>query len=163
MKINKNVMAGVILFVFSLCYIILTTQVRVFSGPGAAVLTSRSIPYAWGYLLMALSIVLIVREIIKLKKNHEADDTEIAFERKCNIKSIILTLLLLVLTIACLKYVGFLLSSAFFIFTETMVLSKKGERNIAVAVINAIVVSIVIDYVFSVLLGVMLPKGIIGF
>lgn len=160
---NKNIIAGLFLFVFSLCYLLLTTRIRIFTGPGAAALTSRSIPYVWGYLLMFLSIVLIIRELIKTKRGHVENDTETVAERKYSIKNVILTLLLLAVTIAGINHVGYLLSSMIFIFIEALILSKKDERNIVVAAIIAIVISILTDYVFTVLLGVMLPKGILGF
>lgn len=167
MKFNKDTLPGIVLGVLAIGYLAMTTQIKVFTGPGAAPLSARAIPYMWGFILLMLSVLLILRGMRQGKEKSAIDSgSQNSFSPKrfyLDNHEVILTFLFLGVYIALLKPIGFLIMSAAYIFAESLVLSKRRNWNLVFSLILGIVVACVIDFVFVRMLGVMLPKGILSF
>jgi len=56
-----------------------------------------------------------------------------------------------------------MLMSAIYLFAQILILSPPGKRNFLVAGIVSVVTSVLLSYIFFVLLHVLLPRGILGF
>ncbi len=63
MEYKKNLIPGIVLTIFSIIYLVLTSQIKKFSGLGSDPLGARAIPYLWGISLLVLSLILVVRGI----------------------------------------------------------------------------------------------------
>ena len=48
MEYKKNLIPGIVLTIFSIIYLVLTSQIKKFSGLGSDPLGARAIPYLWG-------------------------------------------------------------------------------------------------------------------
>ena len=63
MEYKKNLIPGIVLTIFSIIYLVLTSQIKKFSGLGSDPLGARAIPYLWGISLLVLSLILVARGI----------------------------------------------------------------------------------------------------
>lgn len=167
MEYKKNLIPGIVLTIFSIIYLVLTSQIKKFSGLGSDPLGARAIPYLWGISLLVLSLILVVRGIKQRNlaiKNNTLVKSELNFAGiiKEN-REIVLTFISLAVYIALLEPVGFLIMTAVYLFVQTLILTPKEKRNYIVTLITSIVIAVALDYVFVCLLNVLLPLGIFGF
>lgn len=167
MEYKKNLISGIVLTIFSIIYLVLTSQIKKFSGLGSDPLGARAIPYLWGISLLVLSLILVVRGIKQRNlaiKNNTLVKSELNFTGiiKEN-REIVLTFVSLAVYIALLEPVGFLIMTAVYLFVQTLILTPKEKRNYIVTLITSIVIAVALDYVFVCLLNVLLPLGIFGF
>ena len=167
MEYKKNLIPGIVLTIFSIIYLVLTSQIKKFSGLGSDPLGARAIPYLWGISLLLLSLILVVRGIKQRNlaiKNNTLVKSELNFTGmiKEN-REIVLTFVSLAVYIALLEPVGFLIMTAVYLFVQTLILTPKEKRNYIVTLITSIVIAVALDYVFVCLLNVLLPLGIFGF
>lgn len=164
---RKNIISGSVLFVSAAVYFILSFSIKSFSGLGATPLSARFIPQLWGFLLMLLSLVLLVRgirEYLKLRKAGALakDGTTLSAFVSRN-REVILTFTALAVYIVLLDAIGFFIMSAAFIFVEALVLTPAEKRNWAAALLLGVICSAGIDFLFVRVLNVLLPAGILGF
>ena len=167
MSYKKNLYAGLSLMIFSAAYLALSLDIKPFTGAGATPLDSTFVPRLWGVCLFLLSAALTVRGWREFKKNKEeggaADAKADQAGPKKQYRKVALTFLLIAIYILLLEKIGFILMSALFMFTLALVLSPKGKVKPVTAAIVAVVAAVFIDYLFVVLLHVLLPTGILGF
>ena len=167
MEYKKNLFPGIVLTIFFFFFLVLTSQIKKFSGLGSDPLGARAIPYLWGISLLVLSLILVVRGIKQRNlaiKNNTLVKSELNFTGmiKEN-REIVLTFVSLAVYIALLEPVGFLIMTAVYLFVQTLILTPKEKRNYIVTLITSIVIAVALDYVFVCLLNVLLPLGIFGF
>ncbi len=167
MEYKKNLIPGIVLTIFSIIYLVLTSQIKKFSGLGSDPLGARAIPYLSVISLLVLSLILVVRGIKQRNlaiKNNTLVKSELNFTGmiKEN-REIVLTFVSLAVYIALLEPVGFLIMTAVYLFVQTLILTPKEKRNYIVTLITSIVIAVALDYVFVCLLNVLLPLGIFGF
>lgn len=167
MEYKKNLFPGIVLTIFSIIYLILTSQIKKFSGLGSDPLGARAIPYLWGISLLILSIILVVRGI---KQRNQAMKDNTYVKTQFNIaaivkenREIVMTFVSLAIYIALLEPVGFLIMTAVYLFVQTLILTPKEKRNYILTLITSVVIAVALDYIFVCLLNVLLPLGIFGF
>ena len=170
---RKNIISGSVLFVSAAVYFILSFSIKSFSGLGATPLSARFIPQLWGFLLMLLSLVLLVRgirEYLKLRKAGALakDGTTLSAFVSRN-REVILTFTALAVYIVLLDAIGFFIMSAAFIFVEALVLTPAEKRNWVAALLLGPWWAVAIATIIAVLrnamgLGTLLafPGGMIG-
>lgn len=120
----------------------------------------------WPQALLILLVIAIVFNVRNFFKNHSKEDIAASF--KDFIPSILrfvkskLFIGMALLTVMALAYepVGFLTTSLLFLIAYGILL---GERRPLVLGIAAVVITLLLYIGFSVLLGLMLPRGSIGF
>lgn len=64
--------------------------------------------------------------------------------------------------VCLMKPVGFLLTSAVYLFVQMLILAPKEKRNYLLFAVISVVFSVVVYFVFRNALNVMLPAGILG-
>lgn len=168
MTYRTNLAAGGALSLFAVCYLYLSFGIKPFEGIGATPLDAAFIPRLWGTALLVLSLSLIVRGF--RARNAEFGKGEGKKKEKFSLREfytkngeVILTFASIAVYTALLGPVGFVITSALYVFFQIMILSPPGERNYKTAAVIAIVSSAAVDYLFVVLLSVLLPTGILGF
>jgi putative tricarboxylic transport membrane protein len=123
--------------------------------------------------IAALSLVLVIQGLRKAKlerdqetpmEKHEESGLDEAETPKGLRKyfSVLLTVLLIIGYIGLMPFLGFLLSSFFYLFIQICMLSPKNQRNYILFAGVSLIVSIFVYYVFKYLLNLMLPAGILG-
>ncbi len=167
MEYKKNLIPGIVLTIFSIIYLVLTSQIKKFSGLGSDPLGARAIPYLWGISLLVLSLILVSRGI---KQRNLAIKNSTYVKTSLNLshmikenREIVMTFLSLAIYIALLEPIGFLIMTVIYIFVQTLILTPKEKRNYILTLITSIVIAVALDYVFVCLLNVLLPLGIFGF
>lgn len=167
MKKYKDLYTGLVVFFLSLFYLINVSTIRVFTGAGATAINARTIPAIEGGLLMFLSLVMIGRFWVKLRRGHiSTGEEQTAGTENASFRvrmAVPLTLLLLLLYVIAIGNLGFVITSMIYLFLQVLILSPEGKLNYIAATIIAVVCPIVIYLLFVYLLNVPLPRGIMPF
>lgn len=167
MEYKKNLFPGIVLTIFSVIFLVLTSQIKKFNGLGADPLGARAIPYFWGISLLFLSIMLIIRGMHQRNQaiqNNTYVKTELNLLQKIKeSREIVLTFFSLAIYIALLEPIGFLIMTALYLYVQTLILTPKEKRRYLLTLITSIVIAVALDYIFVCLLNVLLPLGIFGF
>ncbi|NDO45370.1 tripartite tricarboxylate transporter TctB family protein [Clostridium sp. MD294] len=167
MDYKKNLFPGIVLTIFSIIYLILTSQIKKFSGLGSDPLGAKAIPYLWGISLLILSLILVKRGVkqrsLEIKNNTYVKTQLNLYNIIKGNREIVATFLSLAIYIALLEPIGFLIMTAVYLFVQTLILTPKEKRNYILTLISSIVIAVALDYIFVCLLNVLLPLGIFGF
>lgn len=168
MTYKTNIIAGSALALFAAAYFYFSFDIKPFNGLGATPLDSTFIPRLWGVCLLLLSGAMVVRGFRERSAALKAGSVGKA--SKFSLRGlwdrnyeVILTFVGIGVYTALLGPVGFTIMSALYIFFQSLLLSPPGKRNWKAAAIIAVIASVAIDFLFVVLLSVLLPRGILGF
>lgn len=166
MSFSRDRITGILLSVFSLLYLFFSRDIKVFRGSGATPLTSAFIPRFWGTCLLILGLMLVFRGEFRRSGEEKAARPQAVTGLKSWIqdnREVVLTFVFIGIYSALLSSVGFTVMSALFIFAQILVLTPPGKRRPVPALLVGIFFAVFIDFVFVKLIGVLLPKGILGF
>jgi putative tricarboxylic transport membrane protein len=127
---------------------------------------SAFVPQLAAILLGALSILLIVQTLLSLRTVSEAEvpakkEEQDRAEIKRRNFSVSATLVLILVYLVLLQPVGFLLTTAVYLFAQFIVLSRK-KPNYPLYAVLAIGTSVIIYYLFVKVFILFLPAGILG-
>lgn len=161
MKNRTDFIAGIVLAIFSILYYMQACSVRVFPGMGKSVVNSQTMPKIWAICLLLLAVCLISRPF---RKNYKDDSSsgKKSLSLIATLKDntlIIYTFGALFLYALALEYVGFIISSAIYIFLQTLILMPKKDRNFIKAAILGVVSGAAAFCIFVYWLDVLLPVG----
>ncbi len=170
MKKQSDVMVGIVWLAIAIFYLVSATGIKVFTGAGSTIISSRTIPYLWGICLALLSLSLIVRGVRK-KRTEQGSETDHIDEPGEGEKGkthlfqnktfpVVATFVLLTLYAAAMKPIGFLISTFCYLLMQIPVLTPKEKRKPMTVLLVSAVSAIVIEWVFLHLLNVPLPTGI---
>lgn len=172
-KYDKDLVTGIVILVFAVCYRLTANGIQVFRGIGATVISARTIPYMWSYILMVLAGAVIVRSILGIRASGDAGE---GAGEKAGIPLLVTgwirehitvlgTFAVLAAYAVCLKPVGYLISSCCYLPLQVMLLTEQGKRkkSIPAAVIESVLFTVISYYIFVKLLSINLPKGLWGF
>ena len=142
-----------------------TSGIKVFGGATAGV-TAQTVPRLWGVAMLALSILLILRSILAMRKKSEQDEEEsLGFlARLKERREVVCTFALLILYAALMKPVGFIIMSIIYVYLQVWVLTppeKRTKKMHTIAGGLAVFFSVSLYFVFTKYLMVMLPPGIL--
>lgn len=167
MEYKRNLYPGIVLTIFSTLFLMLSSQIKKFSGLGADPLGARAVPYLWGASLLILSLILIIRGMRQrteaIQKGTYANVKLDVIQKIKENREIILTFIALSVYVALLEPIGFLIMTTVYLFLQTLILTAKEKRRYVLTLITSIVVAVALDYIFVCLLRVLLPPGIFGF
>lgn len=158
----KDLLTGIVAAAF---YLMQTSGIKVFGGATAGV-TAQTVPRLWGVAMLALSILLILRSILAMRKKSEQDEEEsLGFlARLKERREVVCTFGLLILYAALMKPVGFIIMSIIYVYLQVWVLTppeKRTKKMHTIAGGLAVFFSVSLYFVFTKYLMVMLPPGIL--
>lgn len=165
---RKDLITGVILLTIAVFYRIAASGIQVFKGMGATLISARTIPYFWSYILMLLSSLLIGRSL----KNISHKKGELANGQPSGILagltkyySVIATFFLLVLYSFSIQPIGYLISTMVYLPVQILLLTPHGSRSkiLPAALIVSVIFAILTYVLFVKLLAINLPKGLLRF
>lgn len=167
MSYRKNLTAGILLALFAIIYLYFSSNISTFTGSGSTPLGARFMPRFWGLCLLLLGTTLVFRGLAERKAHIAVTGSEnIPFSMVALLRDkyeVILTFAAICVYIFFLKSIGFIIMTALYLFAQILILSPPEEKKYTAAAITAVVFAVGLDYIFVVLLSVLLPKGIIGF
>ena len=161
----KDLVTGIIAAAFSAFYLMQTTGIKIFGGATAGV-TAQTIPRLWGGAMLVLSIILILRSIIAMRKRGEksAEEQQGILAQLKERREVVYTFVLLILYAALMKPVGFIIMSILYVYLQVWVLTppeKRTKKMHGIAGGLAVFFSVSLYFVFTKYLMVMLPPGIL--
>jgi len=174
MNFKKEIGVGVFFLVLAILYFAGSLSISTFdpfaSGREGFVLDSRSVPQMLGLMVAVLSIIHIVSNVLKMRKaesqtGNAAQATEkmgFKFDRPRRIMAINVALMLLYLF--CFTRLGFILSTFLFIAVEIFLLipAERRKRWAVFAVCFSLAMSVSLYLLFTKVLSMFLPRGLIG-
>ena len=168
MVYRRNIAAGVVLSLFAAFVLQQSFFIRIFRGIGMPPLDATAIPRMWGGALLILSVNLMIRGLrqryVFLKSGQKAPVLTFNFVNFFQKNyPVILTFVMIAVFIAFLESVGFIIMSSLYMFGQILVLSPLGRKKYIFSALLSIGVAVLLNYVFVVPLGVLLPRGILGF
>ena len=176
---NKELLVGVIFLIVGVAYFALAFTIPSYDAyGGSSVVDSSFVPKVIGALMTVLSVLQLVFSL-RAGKNpppaaHSAKPTEEdgtfkvedwdddAANRNADTKALIAIFAILIVYMALMSVLGFLISSALFLFATMMLLTPKQKRKLPVIVILSVIVAIGVYYLFVYGLDMVLPAGILG-
>lgn len=164
MRNKRDIITGGILAVISVAYIMASFSIKVFEGAGRTVINAGTIPRIWGVCLLILSVILMIRR----GSPENAEEDGAAFGKNAAVKAWLYnnyavagTLILMAGYIFLMSKIGYLLDTFVYLIIQILLLSPKEEKNWMAAVGISAAVAVGTCYVFTHLLGVPLPAGIL--
>ncbi|MBQ7562310.1 MAG: tripartite tricarboxylate transporter TctB family protein [Synergistaceae bacterium] len=163
-----DIIPGIVLAVFAIFYMSKISGIRVFKSLGATPLTNHFIPWLWGGSMLALSVWLIIRGILKyrrLKALNALPEGESLFAALWEKREVIFSFIALALYVGFMESIGFVITTCIYTFVQILILTpvEKWAKNFVPALITAIITGFLLFYIFRVMLNVLLPVGIFGF
>ena len=163
-----DIIPGIVIAIFAIFYMSRISGIRVFKSLGATPLTNHFIPWLWGGSMLALSLWLIVRGIMKYRRLKAAGalpESESLFAALWEKREVIFSFIALALYVGFMDSVGFVITTCIYTFVQILILTpvEKWAKNFIPALITAVITGFLLFYVFRVMLNVLLPVGVFGF
>lgn len=176
---NKDRLVGIIFLAVGIVYFGLAFTIPVYDAyGGSSVVDSSFVPKVVGVLMIILS-VLQLAFTSKAGKNAPAaeasaetaegdgefrveDWDDDAANRNADTKSLIMIFAVLIIYMALMSFLGFMISSALFLFATMMLLTPKAKQKLPLIIILSVVVAAGVYYLFVYGLDMVLPAGILG-
>lgn len=178
LKKNKELGIGIIFLVIGAIYLISAFFIPAYSGYGGQNISSSFLPKVLGVMMVVLSGLLIygsrkaapeaaptqeaATDAEQAKDVNVSEFDDDAATRGASTKSLLVIFLILILYIAIMPFVGFILSTAFFMVASILVLTPENKRNIPLTLFLSAVVSVGVYFLFVNGLSLVLPAGILG-
>ena len=162
---KSDIVPGIVLIAFSICYLALIPTVSEFVGLGSTPLTNHFVPELWGGVLLFLGIWIFVRGLRKRKRFlAEGGIPEKGTSFWNSEKEVVESFIALKIYVALMTPVGFVISTIFYITVQILILTKVElwKKTWLPALITGVVFGVALDYIFKVFLNVLLPTGILG-
>ena len=169
---NKELLVGVIFLIVGVAYFALAFTIPSYDAyGGSSVVDSSFVPKVIGALMTVLSVLQLVFSLRAGKnpppaapsaKPTEEDGTFKVEDWDDDTKALIAIFAILIVYMALMSVLGFLISSALFLFATMMLLTPKQKRKLPVIVILSVIVAIGVYYLFVYGLDMVLPAGILG-
>ena len=167
-KARTDLIAGIVLALFSIFYFHFAGEIKIFAGAGSSI-SARTIPYMWAALLFLLSICLIFRDLRRpgeaVENIPEGETRDFRWWLSENY-AVVGTFAALILYALLLKRLGYMLSTFLYLMVQIMLLTEKARFNgktFLRGLLIAVLFTLISDYLFVRLLHVPLPKGLFGF
>lgn len=178
---NKELLVGVIFLVVGIVYFALAFTIPIYDAyGGSSVVDSAFVPKVVGILLIVLSILQLVFAL-RASKSAPAAETHVrpaetadedkfkvedwdddAANRNADTKALVAIFAILIVYMALMSTLGFMISSALFLFATMMLLTPKEKRKLPVIIILSVIVAVGVYYLFVYGLDMVLPAGILG-
>lgn len=151
----RNLLCSIIMLVFGVVMFVLALDIphKIPSDVGSG--------YVPKFVALCIIVVAVVQLILTLTRKSPDDKKK---EKLFNdAKGGIATIILMVVYMLIFQPVGFICSSAIYLFTQIMLLSDNTNRKPLLFAAISILLPVAVDALFVFVIKMPLPKGIIGF
>jgi len=169
MKIkNKDIICSVLFLLIGL-FICIRGGQYVALNPSAGDIGPAYTPKLLGGALIVLSVIMLISDLIQQRKNSKAgvQETELSEketqeQKKIDMTGGVLSIVLVIGYALLVRPLGFVITSAIYLFLQILVLSYKNERKVLIpAIVISIVSPIVVYLIWYYVFEVPLPAGIL--
>ncbi|MEG1720068.1 MAG: tripartite tricarboxylate transporter TctB family protein [Pseudoflavonifractor sp.] len=154
-----DLIGGVIVLLFAAVLFIATFSIRQIVG---MTIGATFFPRVAAAILALLGTIIVVRGILVLRSAPKSTGEKKKFKLSEGALCTILTLGLFAIYALLMEPLGFLISTALYLFFQMIVLSPKEKRKYPLFAIISVVASVAIYFAFTKLFYLMLPPGILG-
>lgn len=150
---KKNILTSVVFLVFGAFVYVQSLGIKHMMANDVG---SAFFPKVISVAMIAVAIIRLVmalREPEAEKKNNQGNDA----------KGGLITILLILAYVMAFNSVGFLISTAIYLFLQMLVLTPAEKRKLPILAIISIVAPLFIYTLFVYVINTPLPKGIFGF
>jgi putative tricarboxylic transport membrane protein len=162
-RLSKDVYASAFLILASIVMYIASNSIKKLT---VSKIGADFAPKLVAIAILILSILYLINSIKQLKSpKAEAaveENTEVAEKKKVSPLSVLATVGLLFLYIALLPYIGFLITTAIYLFAQMYLLAEKKQRKIWLFLVVSIITSVFVYFIFKSVFYLQLPAGILG-
>lgn len=180
MKFNREMKVALGFIAFAVFYLIMTGQIVTHNMYSSSGVSSKSMPTIYGIVMIVLAVALFVTSLIRQKKDEAEEDktadnkvekktitTVTLFGRVLPRKTVFLCISVLLFAFYAFAYtrLGFILSGIVYLGCMIMLLTPPEKKSVKMMVfgwIFAIVFIMVLYILFTKVLSMMLPRGILG-
>ena len=162
---NKNQKTNLYAVTFSLVYgIVLLIMTSMMDAPQkSGQVGADFLPRVIAILIIALSIGFLATTLSSALKTMKSGNKAENTSEKQNVKRIIITMALLVAYVALMNTIGFVITTIIYLFLQMVILGNHPtKKDIILYAVIAVVVPIVVNYVFVEGFQLLLPEGILG-
>ncbi len=156
---KRDLFAGVFALLFGLFIFIVSFTIGKVNLAGVG---PDYLPRAVGIYIIGLSTIMLVTTVVNHFLKGSVHTGENASAPSFDVRTLLLTVLLLIAYVALLVPVGFILVSALFLFGQMFILAPDGQRKIPLFVILSLVIPAIVYVLFVNVFSLMLPSGILG-
>lgn len=150
-----DLMAGVFVAAFSIMILIASGFIRQTNANGVG---AEFVPRVVATAMLGLSILLIIRGVNTVRKYGPIQEEAV----KPAYGVMLISLIMMIIYVALLSSVGFIITTAVYLFLQITLVSKKEEINYIKFAIISVLSAIIIFLVFVHVFGIMVPSGILG-
>lgn len=167
-KLSKDIYASAFLLLFSIVMYTASNSIKKLT---VSKIGADFAPKLVAILILILSIFYLINSIRQLRNPiamSEEEDTSVEDQeqksknKKMSAVSVVATIGLLVLYISLLPIIGFLITTALYLFFQMYLLADKKERKVPLFIIISVVSSVLVYFIFKSVFYLMLPAGILG-
>ncbi|MEK6266283.1 MAG: tripartite tricarboxylate transporter TctB family protein [Clostridium sp.] len=161
-KSKVSLYSGILFLVYGICLLVGSLFIK---NSGLTKLGAGFIPEIVSILMIALSTILVIQGWfeMKLTKAQVNNLTKTKEAEKVDNKTVLMTMVIIIVYVALLKSVGFIIMSILYLFCQMVLLenTKLNRKKIIILLIIAIVTPIIINYIFGQFFNLTLPEGIL--
>ncbi len=161
MKFKKynDLIVGISMLAFGLFYLIMTTQIQ----RKGKLIDATFFPYILSTIMLIVGSLQTIKGVLASKKYDVSSYVEPKSNEKGDMKTVLITVGLIIAYVALLKPLGFVLSSSLYLFMQiTVMVPNRIKKNYALYALIAVVTSALIYVSFRFGLDLMLPAGLLG-
>lgn len=167
MKKYKDLISGIAFLAFSVAFYCSGFGIKVYGGYGNMGISGRFLPQIMAVGTGILSLVLIFQWVSQARKcpapvpgGADGEGSTRDFPHK-----VVLTTFCIAAYLCLIPYLGFLISTALYLFFQITLLAPKEKhkaKNNAITAAISIVFSAAVYYIFVNVFTLILPQGILG-
>ncbi len=122
------------------------------------------LPKAVAVYIIGLSVIHLVSILVNklIRKAETPEETKKSGGAEIELKTLLLTIFLLIAYVFLLRPVGFIVMSAIFLFGQMYILAPAGHRNLLLFIILSVVIPVSVYVLFVNFFNLLLPAGILG-
>jgi len=161
MKFKKynDLIVGLSMLAFGLFYLIMTMQIP----RKGKLIDATFFPYILSTIMLIVGLLQTVKGAASAKKFDVSTYEEIKAGQKGDMKTVLITVVLILVYVALLKPLGFVISSTVYLFAQILVLvPMRIKKNYLLYALVAVITSAIIYVSFRFGLDLMLPAGLLG-
>jgi len=161
MKFKKynDLIVGISMLAFGLIYLIMTTQIQ----RKGKIIDATFFPYILSTIMLIVGTLQTIKGVLAAKKYDVSSYVEPKANEKGDMKTVLITVGLIIAYVALLKPLGFVLSSSLYLFAQiTVMVPNRIKKNFVLYAVIAVATSALIYVSFRFGLDLMLPAGLLG-
>lgn len=151
----RSISSIVTLIVGVIVFLSIPSQIALFDNEGLSSVNARTVPYVITSLIIIISLIMIISEGIKIRKE-QADTSEDQSSEPTSYGRVFLAFLAIALWIVALPYLGFNISTILLVASIMLIIGSCRWWQI---VVLSLILSVPINYLLANVLRVYLPAG----